>query len=130
MKEADLRIGSNYKAPIEFFKGSVVHKLNAKDEEFTLTKASMVLLFQLDLLQFVQPIPISEELLLKFGFEKLSHVSFRKVNGELNWQLVLSDSGKGFYTTAAITQNPITHVHQLQNLYYILTGEELTQTDS
>ena len=64
--------------------------------------------------------------MVKFGFEKLSNYSFKKVNTDLNWQIILSNSGNGFYTTAAITQNPIKYIHQLQNLYYALTGEELT----
>jgi hypothetical protein len=69
------------------------------------------------------PIPITEEWLLKFGFvsnpykdtyEKMYVViNCNKTSGEL--ELYLDALPIDIY-----------HVHQLQNLYFALTGEELT----
>jgi hypothetical protein len=81
------------------------------------------------------PITLTEELLLKCGFEKDDGV-------QQDWSLVLEISGmrriifyKGDCTCLSIqqTNNPMidfpssvcTTVHQLQNLYFALTGEEL-----
>ncbi len=74
------------------------------------------------------PIPLTEEWLLKFGFEKSNVVDkyytinnqfaistaddkFRFIKGNFVCQLVLSE---------------LQYVHQLQNLYFALTNEELT----
>ena len=68
----------------------------------------------------IEPVPLTEERLLKFGFEKdvteyntcwfLNHVYIWFVDGEYINELDL----------------PIKYVHQLQNLYFALKGEELT----
>jgi hypothetical protein len=64
-----------------------------------------------------KPIPLTEEWLVKFGFEgwdkgdytmNLSNANFYKLP---IWQPLAKN---------------IKHVHQLQNLYFALTGEELT----
>lgn len=81
----------------------------------------------------LQPIPITEEWLLKFGFEK----------GKNFW--LLNESEEGFVDHMVfdlerlefiITQNPYSgycveckYVHQLQNLYFALCGEELKLKD-
>ena len=68
------------------------------------------------------PIPLTKEWLLKFGFEKkiTSDVfpTFFKNKINVNDRVVYV-SEYGFL-------NHIKNVHQLQNLYYALTGEELT----
>ncbi len=65
----------------------------------------------------LEPIPLTEEWLVKFGFEgwdkgdytmNLSNANFYKLP---IWQPLAKN---------------IKHVHQLQNLYFALTGEELT----
>lgn len=68
-----------------------------------------------------QPIPLTEEILLKCGFKK--HITsdiyptyafkFMNVNNGVLYVLKI-----GFL-------NHIKHIHQLQNLYFALTGEEL-----
>ena len=69
-----------------------------------------------------KPIPLTEEWLLKLGFEKIRTFDvfptfFRnKIN--VNDGIVYV-CGCGFL-------NHIKYVHQLQNLYHALTGEELT----
>lgn len=72
-----------------------------------------------------KPIPLTEDWLLKFGFKlnKLGNmyrysnypkrvISFKKFQGK--WYLYMTHNPKCDY------------VHQLQNLYFALTGEELT----
>lgn len=81
-----------------------------------------------------EPIPLTEEWLIKFGFEKsIDHYTriYRKEvyrnNGiELHWSVV----SETYYTylgyNTGVRCNPTIYVHSLQNLYFALTGEELT----
>lgn len=75
-------------------------------------------------INFISPIPLTEELLLKCGFERnktykryfYNGISISKYEGEKyfvfdGWRFRAID---------------IKYLHQLQNLYFILTGEELT----
>ena len=71
----------------------------------------------------IEPIPLTEEWLLRFGFEKNGEEWFIHEN---NFELVF-DEGKYFYTWDYnwCTSFGIKYIHQLQNLYFALTGEEL-----
>lgn len=72
-----------------------------------------------------EPIPLTEEWLLKFGFE-FDTITFSKgllmFSPSSNW-----DKSAVWYGT--LTHGRISiemkYVHQLQNLYFALTGEEL-----
>ena len=76
-----------------------------------------------------KPIPLTEEWLVKFGFKFDGHCSFWKSDIELT-----KDTGEEYYSVFNTHGNSLNrdgiveHVHQLQNLYFALTGEEL-QTD-
>lgn len=77
----------------------------------------------------VKPIPLTEEWLLKFGFEwSIWHQAWHK----LSFIFDLSERGVGGYYMHMVKKNneiicpEIIYVHQLQNLYFALTGEELT----
>lgn len=79
-----------------------------------------------------EPIPLTAEWLERFGFEREKRNLYRKGNIYVM-----------FITTTRMTENkeirvfignkwyydnlrpPVKHVHQLQNLYFALTGEEL-----
>ena len=65
-------------------------------------------------------IPLTKEWLLKAGFERLFHTgstySLRYFN--------VSDFGENGIYLYDVKQ-PIKYVHQLQNLYFAMTGEEL-----
>ena len=77
----------------------------------------------------VDPIPLTEEWLLKFGFELINEPNKRYHYGRLCLQFCKSrlyPSGRTFFNNWAILDNLPEHVHQLQNLYFSLTGEELT----
>jgi len=70
----------------------------------------------------VNPIPITEEWLEKFAFKKVTSFVFGKSTGVGN--ILIEDTPS--YHWVGWSQYPIKYVHQLQNLYYALTGEELT----
>lgn len=76
-----------------------------------------------------EPIPITEEWLLKFGFDKVLPRN-DKMYYRLNDYFVIEDSrvfllGDDAFEILKLRQE-IKYVHQLQNLYFALTGEELT----
>lgn len=69
-----------------------------------------------------EPIPLTEEWLLKLGFEFSHH-------GEIsNDNFIIEKYHDGYHYTGGegvAFGTPIVYVHQLQNLYFALTGEEL-----
>jgi hypothetical protein len=71
--------------------------------------------------------PITEERLLKFGFEKTMAWTY-SINLQGNFNLVYYLGEKGWsigFKDYSDFSNHI-YVHQLQNLYFALTGKELT----
>lgn len=76
-----------------------------------------------------EPIPLTEEWLLKLGFEKDEYNNqkayYYTFNGfklnVINGSLVIDNPNQ----LASAKNIKIEHVHQLQNLYFALTGEEL-----
>jgi len=71
-----------------------------------------------------QPITLTEEWLLKFGFKKDGFL-----NSANRWMSIFNQpliQGNGYFTIPNYPLTEIHYVHQLQNLYYDLTREELT----
>jgi len=80
---------------------------------------------------YLEPIPLTEEWLLRFGFEEkimktkiiweyTRHITMKLIKG-------YKRNGYPFHLLGyKHNPHPIKHVHQLQNLYFALTGEELT----
>ena len=95
-------------------------------------------------------IPLTEEWLLKFGFQIKDQLSIHKtkvyyISGiDVDYCLYFADFRQDFGFYIEYTDSPfdkdlgvlypiafgIKYVHQLQNLYFALTGEELTSGDS
>jgi hypothetical protein len=81
-----------------------------------------------------KPIPLTEEWLLKFGFEFYKKQVSLNVGGELfnyavkNEIIIWTDLKTGWTLDGRINRKThwLNSVHQLQNLYFALTGEELT----
>ena len=76
----------------------------------------------------VQGIPLTEEWLKKLGFDKRENPNNTKKsvfwdNGEV--KLILSDK---LYCSDIVQTIELKHVHQLQNLYFALTNQELIYT--
>jgi hypothetical protein len=66
-----------------------------------------------------EPIPLTEDWLLKFGFE----TNGKKMKIELELEL---EGDKKLFFVHSRGEIHIQYVHQLQNLYFALTGKELT----
>ena len=76
---------------------------------------------------FIEPIPLTEEWLLKFGFIKRNEYEFDFWQNSM-WKLKEYKKKKYyilFHCSDEVDCTLIKYVHQLQNLYFALTGEEL-----
>jgi hypothetical protein len=71
---------------------------------------------------YAEPIPLTEEWLFRLGFNKYGDW-FCEMNVNINISLVHKKTFIGQDCEVEIKN--ITTVHQLQNLYFALTGEEL-----
>lgn len=71
----------------------------------------------------INPIPLTPEILERAGFEKSyvlgSQTNFVYTKGVLSY----NESHGGWWFRGPFTDIP--HLHQLQNLYFAMTGEEL-----
>lgn len=78
----------------------------------------------------IDPIPLTEDWLKKFGFIKEQReggeVAFCLSENDCN--VIVHDFGEGylFVWELSFMGRPLKYVHQLQNLYFALTGSELT----
>jgi hypothetical protein len=78
-----------------------------------------------------EPIPLTEEWLLSFNINELkeqdvyrvNYVDYHKKNNTFNYCLGYYFNEEGYIENIF---KKIKYVHQLQNLYFALTGEELT----
>ena len=75
------------------------------------------------------PIPLTEKWLVRFGFDSLGKFGYGIGQFRLEFSKNLAkDHGVEFVFWIDRSIIPIKSVHQLQNLYFALTGEELTIT--
>jgi hypothetical protein len=72
-------------------------------------------------INYFQPIPLTEEWLNKFDF--ITTYGTWKFRGIEYYSI---ESNGSLYFDDQYTATDIKYVHQLQNLYFALTGEELT----
>jgi hypothetical protein len=96
---------------------------------------------------YSEPIPITEKWLLNFGFEDMKEQVFcKEIQGNESgdydlviskdgddWDIILQDLDKTQSVENEFTEfqlNSIKFVHQLQNLYFVLTGNELQLLDA
>lgn len=113
MKTNELRIGSYY---------------NYDGDSIKLDGSTLASYLQNDMDLYLEPIPLTEEWLLKFRFYYSDDE-----NEFLELQLMhktklYADNSNNFSTAVLrIKENEIKikYVHQLQNLYFVLTNEEL-----
>jgi len=125
MKSQEVRLGNYY-----FY--HIVDKYDERgeyDEVCQIDAEDFRILENFDCPEY-KPIPLTEEWLLKFGFEKF-------IGNNILWGL--ADFCVGWYGNKFATwiirmqqennemnfHSQIKYVHQLQNLYFALTGEEL-----
>lgn len=76
----------------------------------------------------IKAIPLTEEWLEKFGFSKEKNIipMYTKNKLTIATECEMYEKGRVYFNSWAILKHKIKHVHQLQNLYFALTGEELT----
>ena len=121
MKTEELRFGN-----LVYDTGSKVNTINLEAFKYLLSYGGT------NICQ-VKPIPLTEEWLFKFGFEKYEH-GFKEYWQLNDFQLEIHGDKFVFRVHGGESAPHLTqffahhtkYVHQLQNLYFTLTGEELT----
>ena len=78
-------------------------------------------------LDYAKPIPLTEEWLLKFGFDEITPKYYvLNIDENNSFTYYYTFSGGFWHFEFEGISIKIKYVHQLQNLYFALTGEELT----
>lgn len=83
--------------------------------------------------EHLRPIPLTPEIIEKCGFERddeedcNGYFAYRPDTAHYAMRLFINDKGHvcAHYLRAAISTNHPQYLHQLQNLYFALTNEEL-----
>tara|TARA_R110002073_G_scaffold334962_1_gene525763 strand:+ start:1010 stop:1375 length:366 start_codon:yes stop_codon:yes gene_type:complete len=75
----------------------------------------------------VEPIPITDEWLVKFGVKWIDETGYGWIDGNYHFNAKKFKNGRiDIWINSNLVNNRKTkYVHQLQNLYFALTGEEL-----
>jgi hypothetical protein len=117
MKATELRIGN-----LVQFKDEKYRRISMLDGQSN----GVIALERIGLcdIEDTQPIPLTEELLLKFGFNNAGdseYPNYKKKFYTCMWR----DGKTNICNNRGFIKN-LKYVHELQNLYFALTGEELT----
>ena len=121
MKVTELRINNwvqfkHTETPVRVILGDFVMAREYKDER----------------LDDYEPIPLTEEWLVKFGFEKKQNKFDNRWDNEYGFEIEVQGDKYAYCVWDESAPHLTTflghckYVHQLQNLYFALTGEELT----
>jgi hypothetical protein len=112
MKANELRIGNFFYPDVD---GDAYAKITAKD---------ILELYSDPIDDYYKALPLTEEWLIKFGFERKGITScFGKLC--IHHKEPMYPYGRVYFNSWAILQKMPEYVHQIQNLYFALTGEEL-----
>lgn len=126
----ELRLGNFiYKIGLDYVMGNPIADYNDKEVvEVDLDVIENVLKFNNTTdYELYEPIPLTEEYLLRFGFEKTMEWTYsKKLVGNLKLVYYLGEKGWSIGFKNYSDFSNLTYIHQLQNLYFALTGEELT----
>ena len=124
MKATELRIGNYH----YYHMDDKFDERKEWDEICQIDYGDLRILFTYEDNSEYKPIPLTEEWLLKFGFEKEGGYLWNcKLLGKQRF--IENHLTKGYFETHYESKH-IQYVHQLQNLYFALTGEELTIKDN
>ena len=75
----------------------------------------------------LKPIPLTEEWLVRFGFVYCKNYDEYRYKEKTNWfGIFKSENDDWLFEKPNMSSVVLTSVHQLQNLYFSLTNEELT----
>ncbi|KKN54319.1 hypothetical protein LCGC14_0593740 [marine sediment metagenome] len=117
MKATELRIGNlinNNAEVVGIVNGTVYVKPSER---------SIITSYRYDQLK---PIPLTKEWLKKFGFVKSSQDERMWIDDTTGWFMIYEkDEYYKFSTSENVYGKQFNKVHQLQNLYFALTDEEL-----
>lgn len=128
MKASELRIGNFIKI------SNTITKVEGFSEWDNIVQSSN---FAERKINEFEPIPITEEWLLKFGFGNITEqCAFKSINiktfcksftvkGCNEQQTIFIELGTRGWTFKRVGYPLYNYVHQLQNLYFALTGDEL-----
>jgi hypothetical protein len=122
MKATELRAGIS---KVEAFKGKIETVVGVYPTEDYIEISTETCV---GLISDFKPIPLTEEWLVRVGFKEVCE----KGNFEMNRDAfsLTHNEGKMWLCFGQFAEQsnavPCEHVHQLQNLYHALTGEELT----
>lgn len=111
MKATELRIGNlvNY-----FIQDDLDERIEWWEE--SIIDANDLVLIESGIYESYEPIPITEQWLLDFGFRRFGSDFVKKA-------IIIHTRKRGYVLRKSV---PILdYVHKLQNLYFALTGEEL-----
>jgi len=120
MKANELRIGNL--AQTNMGDLLIVENLSLNDIHFKVVDRSK---YPLNYKWQAEPIPLTEEWLLKLGFE-YDTITYSKEFLTLAKSERLTGYHVFINSLVNRLSNNVVYVHQLQNLYFALTGEELT----
>ena len=118
MKANELRLG-NYILDVFDLKNTVIRKIDLEDLSMFINYSNHPLPFR--------PIPLTEEILLKCGFEKSAWDNFSTFRNSFcsDGCIVISLEHKYIEIGDLTLDIEIKYLHQLQNLIYALTNQEL-----
>ena len=108
MKANELRIGN--------------YVIDNRDDSIHKVTGSTIHSYEFSNTSILKPIPLNEEWLLKFGFEQKG--SFYRIKNSRFAEIIVYDDGIDVCNHSVYLPH-IKSVHQLQNLYFALTGCEL-----
>jgi len=115
MEVTELRIGNLTDNNVE------IHAITARD---------ILFLSSGDNMHFCNPIDITEDWLIRLGFEKSNNntrfYTFDKDKLSIHLKSEQYKNGRTYFNSWCIIDKQIESVHQLQNLYFALTNKELT----
>jgi hypothetical protein len=122
MNREELRIGNLIKHPQSDSKYVIVKGIHTPIYYETPTE-----MIDSDIFQNFKPIPLTEEWLQRFGFENYGYDLLCWRLGDVELVGLYTDFAWNFINTPndKHVQVGVLHVHQLQNLYFSLTGSEL-----
>jgi hypothetical protein len=116
LSSQELRIG-NY---VEY--GGVINKVYLVSHIYFQVESTDIPTFTANKNRAAEPIPLTEEWLFKFGFKKHHKHGYFYIE---NFTIDVDMNGQFFMCDVDI-HVVLKYVHQLQNLYFAFTSEELT----
>jgi len=117
IESKELRIGNYVKCPLD---GTFLKVTSISNKTVISSKGDNINY------NAIEPIHLTEEILLKCGFEKTNRIDF----GELkecyaNFSFALMIRHNSLFVDWIGGNTEVKYLHTLQNLFYALTGEEL-----